>query len=459
MSSQDDRETVVKCLHLGAADYLVKPLRHNELRNLWTRVWWRRVVHTFNPSESQLQSGPVTNPIPELREHGYPSPPATSSASEETKCDEEEPTSKEGSAPVGEGSGGKGSGHGSGGGGGSGGNETSRVPGPVARACEEEEGNGNNSASKNGHGNSATKYGGSNGNGASTTHAAEAYGGALKGTAQGGTRGEGHHARAAKVVLDTSTQLMHSGGGSAGGLNGAGGGKLPVRVTLSSKRSHSDHLSLERREGGKLSAEVPMAREVIRKHSASIGDRSARGGDSRDRFTMGCGTSGARETGSEDTQLPTRGSIGTTVHERPGYSGGGWAGKSTGGGGKFMSPSVGGGGSGERPPPPQPVWPPHPGSHPHSHPHPHHPSGMPPSYPPPFPNPIDMMRSAGAFNPYAMFAHHAAHAAAQEAMPTGAHPAWGMRGYGDGSAVPRHTVSGPSPPSLSLSLSLSLSIV
>lgn len=43
MSAQDDRDVVVKCLHLGAADYLIKPLRHNELRNLWTRVWWRRV--------------------------------------------------------------------------------------------------------------------------------------------------------------------------------------------------------------------------------------------------------------------------------------------------------------------------------------------------------------------------------------------------------------------------------
>lgn len=42
MSSQDDRDTIISCLHLGAADYLVKPLRENELRNLWTRVWWRK---------------------------------------------------------------------------------------------------------------------------------------------------------------------------------------------------------------------------------------------------------------------------------------------------------------------------------------------------------------------------------------------------------------------------------
>lgn len=51
-SSQDDRERVIECLQLGACDYLVKPLRQNELRNLWTRVWrqvgtgalWREVL-------------------------------------------------------------------------------------------------------------------------------------------------------------------------------------------------------------------------------------------------------------------------------------------------------------------------------------------------------------------------------------------------------------------------------
>eukprot|EP00803_Ostreobium_quekettii_P003173 evm.model.scf_4694.1 EVM.evm.TU.scf_4694.1 scf_4694:154-568(-) len=38
-SRQDDRERVIECLRLGASDYLVKPLRQNELRHLWTRVW------------------------------------------------------------------------------------------------------------------------------------------------------------------------------------------------------------------------------------------------------------------------------------------------------------------------------------------------------------------------------------------------------------------------------------
>ena len=42
MSSQDEVSVVVKCLRLGAADYLVKPLRKNELLNLWTHMWRRR---------------------------------------------------------------------------------------------------------------------------------------------------------------------------------------------------------------------------------------------------------------------------------------------------------------------------------------------------------------------------------------------------------------------------------
>ncbi|XP_042427678.1 two-component response regulator-like PRR1 isoform X2 [Zingiber officinale] len=42
MSAQDEISVVVKCLRLGAADYLVKPLRMNELLNLWTHMWRRR---------------------------------------------------------------------------------------------------------------------------------------------------------------------------------------------------------------------------------------------------------------------------------------------------------------------------------------------------------------------------------------------------------------------------------
>jgi len=47
ISSRDDHALVSKCLVLGAADFLCRPLRHNELRNLWTRVWWWRRVSCF----------------------------------------------------------------------------------------------------------------------------------------------------------------------------------------------------------------------------------------------------------------------------------------------------------------------------------------------------------------------------------------------------------------------------
>ncbi|ONM41076.1 Two-component response regulator-like APRR1, partial [Zea mays] len=42
MSNRDEVSVFVKCLRLGAAEYLVKPLRTNELLNLWTHVWQRR---------------------------------------------------------------------------------------------------------------------------------------------------------------------------------------------------------------------------------------------------------------------------------------------------------------------------------------------------------------------------------------------------------------------------------
>ncbi|KAJ0238090.1 Two-component response regulator-like APRR5 [Hirschfeldia incana] len=42
MSTQDSMNTVYKCMLKGASDYLVKPLRRNELRNLWQHVWRRR---------------------------------------------------------------------------------------------------------------------------------------------------------------------------------------------------------------------------------------------------------------------------------------------------------------------------------------------------------------------------------------------------------------------------------
>ena len=44
MSSHDSVSTVYKCMLRGAVDYLVKPIRKNELRNLWQHVWRRQSV-------------------------------------------------------------------------------------------------------------------------------------------------------------------------------------------------------------------------------------------------------------------------------------------------------------------------------------------------------------------------------------------------------------------------------
>eukprot|EP00798_Chlamydomonas_sp_ICE-L_P001758 gene1758-33170_t len=43
MSSKNDPMEAVKCVNAGALDFLVKPLRHNELRMMWARVWfWQK---------------------------------------------------------------------------------------------------------------------------------------------------------------------------------------------------------------------------------------------------------------------------------------------------------------------------------------------------------------------------------------------------------------------------------
>lgn len=50
MSSQDSIGTVLKCMQKGAVDFLVKPVRKNELRNLWQHVWRRHAVSSLSAS-------------------------------------------------------------------------------------------------------------------------------------------------------------------------------------------------------------------------------------------------------------------------------------------------------------------------------------------------------------------------------------------------------------------------
>lgn len=55
MSSNDSMGTVFKCLTKGAVDFLVKPIRKNELKNLWQHIWRR--FHSSSASGSGSESG------------------------------------------------------------------------------------------------------------------------------------------------------------------------------------------------------------------------------------------------------------------------------------------------------------------------------------------------------------------------------------------------------------------
>ncbi|KAK8570524.1 hypothetical protein V6N13_032141 [Hibiscus sabdariffa] len=58
MSSHDSINTVLKCTVKGAADFLLKPVRKNELRNLWQHVWRRQML----AGEHVPRSLPATEP-------------------------------------------------------------------------------------------------------------------------------------------------------------------------------------------------------------------------------------------------------------------------------------------------------------------------------------------------------------------------------------------------------------
>ncbi|KZV31006.1 hypothetical protein F511_18110 [Dorcoceras hygrometricum] len=58
MSSQDSISTVYKCMLRGAADFLVKPVRKNELKNLWQHFWRKQATSSAGnevPDESVAQ--------------------------------------------------------------------------------------------------------------------------------------------------------------------------------------------------------------------------------------------------------------------------------------------------------------------------------------------------------------------------------------------------------------------
>ncbi|CAN4087092.1 unnamed protein product [Withania somnifera] len=54
MSSKDSISTVLKCMVKGASDFLIKPVRKNELKNLWQHVWRRKTQGARSRPENKV---------------------------------------------------------------------------------------------------------------------------------------------------------------------------------------------------------------------------------------------------------------------------------------------------------------------------------------------------------------------------------------------------------------------
>jgi response regulator of citrate/malate metabolism len=67
VSSRDDNAQVADALHAGAVDYLVKPLRRNELSTMWAHVW-RRWVRALRASRAV--PGVLTTDLPPVSPGG-----------------------------------------------------------------------------------------------------------------------------------------------------------------------------------------------------------------------------------------------------------------------------------------------------------------------------------------------------------------------------------------------------
>ncbi|KAK9061451.1 hypothetical protein SSX86_018632 [Deinandra increscens subsp. villosa] len=70
MSSHDSMGLVFKCLSKGAVDFLVKPIRKNELKNLWQHVWRRCHSSSGSGSESGTRAQKSVNSKSNLRGNG-----------------------------------------------------------------------------------------------------------------------------------------------------------------------------------------------------------------------------------------------------------------------------------------------------------------------------------------------------------------------------------------------------
>merc|ERR1739848_266948 len=60
-SNRYESDTIQKCLQFGAADYMLKPLRPQEARTLWVRVWRRLVAMPFDPNQTNQNNNNNNN--------------------------------------------------------------------------------------------------------------------------------------------------------------------------------------------------------------------------------------------------------------------------------------------------------------------------------------------------------------------------------------------------------------
>ncbi|XP_065860035.1 two-component response regulator-like APRR5 [Euphorbia lathyris] len=89
MSSQDSISTVLKCMLKGAADFLIKPVRRNELKNLWQHVWRRLTLNAgHNPQDSPNAQGKIEAGSENNSTSDHSSDCATSSRKRKERSDE-----------------------------------------------------------------------------------------------------------------------------------------------------------------------------------------------------------------------------------------------------------------------------------------------------------------------------------------------------------------------------------
>ena len=69
-SNRYESNTIQKCLQFGAADYMLKPLRPQEARTLWVRVWRRLVAMQFDPNQNLNWNKQMQAEMLQLRESG-----------------------------------------------------------------------------------------------------------------------------------------------------------------------------------------------------------------------------------------------------------------------------------------------------------------------------------------------------------------------------------------------------